>query len=103
MTGTEGAGPPGQMAEAEFRSLYDRLRGRLPWGPDHRRGALNYITRAEALAALAVPTLGRTISLAAPVEHWPAADNPDPAQHQMKGSLGADAGRGLAFSMTRVG
>jgi len=45
MTGTErgGADPatPGQMTEAEFRSLYERLRGQLPWGPDDRRGALN--------------------------------------------------------------
>ena len=49
MTGSEcadadpAAFPPGQMTETEFRSLYDRLRGQLPWGPDDRRGALNYI------------------------------------------------------------
>jgi kynurenine formamidase len=42
------------------------------------------------------------VSLAAPVEHRPAADNPDPAQHQMTGPLGADAGPGLAFSMDRI-
>jgi hypothetical protein len=38
--------PPGRMTETEFRSLYERLRGQLPWGPDDRRGALNYITSA---------------------------------------------------------
>jgi len=108
MTGTEHAGTDpaqlrsGQMTESEFRSLYERLRGQLPWGPDDRRGALNYITPAEILAAVAGVTLGRTVSLAAPVEHRPAADNPDPAQHQMKGPLGADAGPGLAFSMDRI-
>jgi kynurenine formamidase len=106
MTGSERADPatlpPGPMTEAEFRSLYDRLRAQLPWGPDDRRGALNYITQAEVLAALGEVRLGRTLSLAAPVEHRPAADNPDPAQHQMKGPLGADAGRGLAFSMDRI-
>ena len=89
MTGSERADPAtlprGRMSEAEFRSLYDRLRGQLPWGPDDRRGALNYITQAEVLAALGEVRLGRTLSLAAPVEHQPAADNPDPAQHQMKG------------------
>jgi kynurenine formamidase len=90
------------MTETEFRALYERLRGQLPWGPDDRRGALNYITPAQILAALSEVTLGRTISLAAPVEHRPAADNPDPAQHQMKGPLGAEAGRGLAFSMDRI-
>jgi len=106
MTGTEGVGPAtrpaGQMTETEFRALYEQLRDQVPWGPDDRRGALNYITPAEVLAALAEPTLGRTISLAAPVEHWPAADNPDPAEHQMQRPVGADAGPGLAFSMDRI-
>src|SRR6516225_3614878 len=94
--------PPGQMTETEFRSLYEQLRDQIPWGPDDRRGALNYITPAEILAALREPTLGRTISLAAPVEHLPAADNPDPARHQMTGPLGTDASRGLAFSLDRI-
>src|SRR6516225_2870343 len=94
--------PPGQMTETEFRALYERLRGQLPWGPDDRRGALNYITPAEVLAAVGEVRLGRTVSLAAPVEHRPAADNPDPARHQMKGPLGAGAGPGLAFAMDRI-
>jgi kynurenine formamidase len=108
MTGPQHAGTdpaafqPGQMTETQFRALYERLRQQVPWGPDDRRGALNYITQAEVLAALGEPTLGRTVSLAAPVEHWPTADNPDPAQHQMKEPLGADAGPGLAFSMDRI-
>ena len=108
MTGTQhaqtdpAAFPAGQVTETEFRALYERLRQQVPWGPYDRRGALNYITPAEVLAALGEPTLGRTVSLAAPVEDWPAADNPDPAQHQMKGPLGADAGPGMAFSMDRI-
>src|SRR6201987_3513607 len=108
MTGTERPGtapatrPREKMTEVEFRSLYERLRGQLPWGPDDRRGALNYITPAEVLAALGEVTLGRTVSLAAPVEHRPSADNPDPARHQMTGPLGAAAGPGLAFSMDRI-
>ena len=94
MTGTGGRGtgpatpPPGQMTEAEFRSLYERLRGQARWGPDDRRGALNYITPARVLAACAEVRLGRTVSLAAPVEDRAAPDNPDPAQHQMTGLLG---------------
>ena len=58
---------PQRMTEAEFRSLYDRLRAQVPWGPDDRRGALNYITPAEVLAACGQVRLGRTVSLAAPV------------------------------------
>jgi kynurenine formamidase len=88
--------------EAEFRSLYERLRAQVPWGPEDRRGALNYITPAEVLAALGEARLGRTVSLAAPVEDWATPDNPDPAQHQMTGPLGADAGPGLSFSMDRI-
>jgi kynurenine formamidase len=106
MTGTQGTGtgpaPPGGMTEAEFRSLYERLRGQVPWGPDDRRGALNNITSAQLLAAAGEVRLGRTVSLAAPVEDWVTADNPDPAHHQMKGPLGADAGPGLSFSMDRI-
>jgi kynurenine formamidase len=94
--------PAGQMTDAEFRALYERLRQQVPWGPDDRRGALNYITAGEILAAVAEATVGRAVSLAAPVEHWPAADNPDPARHQMKGPPGADAGPGLAFSVDRI-
>ena len=54
MTGTERTGAdgssrsPGQMTEAEFRSLYQRLRDELPWGADDRRGALNYITASRS-------------------------------------------------------
>ena len=90
------------MTEAEFRSLYERLCAQVPWGPEDRRGALNYITPAEVLAALGEARLGRTVSLAAPVEDWATPDNPDPAQHQMTGPLGADAGPGLSFSMDRI-
>ena len=61
--------PSGQMTETEFRLLYERLRGQLPWGADDRRGGLNYITPAGVLAALGEVTLGRTVSLAAPGEH----------------------------------
>ena len=108
MTGTRSRGtgpatpPPGQMTEAEFRALYERLRGQARWGPEDRRGALNYITPAEVLAASAEVRLGRTVSLAAPVEDWVTPDNPDPAQHQMKGPLGAGRRPGLSFSMDRI-
>jgi len=90
------------VTEAEFRALYDRLRGQLPWGPDDRRGALNYITADEVRAAVREVRLGRTVSLSAPVEDWPAADNPEPASHEMKGPLGADAGQGVFFGMDRI-
>ena len=96
------ASPPGQMTEAEFREMYERLRGQPPWGPDDRRGALNYLTPDTVLAAMREVKLGRTVSLGAPVEDWPAADNPEPARHEMKWPLGADAGRGVSFGMDLI-
>jgi kynurenine formamidase len=90
------------LTEAGFRELYDRLRGQLPWGPEDRRGALNYITPAEVRAATAEVRLGRHVSLAAPVATTAAPDNPDPARHPMTGT-GQDAPPdGLAFAMDRV-
>jgi kynurenine formamidase len=101
VTGAGPAGPaPSRMSEEEFRSLYRRLRARVPWGPDDRRGALNYITQADVLAACGSVRLGRTVSLAAQVEDWVTPDNPDPAQHQMKGP--PDVGPGLSFGMDRI-
>ncbi len=96
------ASPPEPMSEDQFRALYERLRGQLPWGPDNRRGALHYLTPDVVLTAMREVKLGRAVSLAAPVEDWPAADNPDPARHEMKGPLGADAGRGVFFGMDRI-
>lgn len=93
--------PPATMTEAEFRSLYDQLRGDTPWGRDDRRGALNYLTPEQVLAACGEIRLGRTVSLAAPVGSRRDADNPEPARHQMT-AIGADAGAGLAFSMDRL-
>jgi kynurenine formamidase len=96
-----GARPPATMTEAEFRSLYEQLRGDVPWGPDDRRGALNYLTPERVLAACGEIRLGHTVSLAAPVGNRRDADNPEPARHQMT-AIGADAGAGLAFSMDRL-
>ena len=88
------------MTEAEFRSLYERLRAEVPWGPDDRRGALNYITPAAVLAACGEVRLGRTVSLATPVEDWPTLDNPDPAQHQMIEPLGRTPARDCRSAWT---
>jgi kynurenine formamidase len=108
MTGTQRGrtgpadSPSGLMTEAEFRAIYERLRSQLPWGPDDRRGALNYLTPDEVRAAASEVKLGRTVSLEAPVETRPAADNPEPARHSMKGTLGADAGPGVSFGMDLI-
>jgi kynurenine formamidase len=101
MTSNQAASSPGRMTEAEFRALYDRLRAQLPWGPDDRRGGLNYLGPAEITAAAAEVRLGRHVSLEFPVGHRVSADNPDPAQLRMVASPGADSD-GLAFAADRI-
>jgi kynurenine formamidase len=97
------AGPP-PLSASEFRTLYERLRDAHGWGPADRRGALNHITPASVLAAATSEVrLGRSVSLAAPVETSASADNPEPAGHQMIGPPGGHAAaRGLDFAMDRL-
>ena len=108
MGGTERTGidtdtsPPGQLSETEFRSLYERVRSHVPWGRNDRRGALNYLTPASVLAATAEVRLGRTVSLAAPVETWVTLDNPEPCRHEMTQTGGTSPARGLSFALDRV-
>jgi kynurenine formamidase len=90
------------MTEASFRELYDRLRARRPWGPGDRRGALNYLTPAEVLAAMGEVRLGRTVSLEAPVVDRVTEDNPDPAHHPMTGTAADAKPTGVSFAMDRL-
>lgn len=99
MTGSQPTPPPGRMTEAEFRALYDQLRRQVRWGADDRRGALNQIAAAQIQAAAGEVKLGRTVSLAAPIEDRVSADNPEPAQHQMVQPPDVD---GLSFAADRI-
>jgi kynurenine formamidase len=90
------------MTEGSFRALYDRLRASRPWGPEDRRGALNYLTPAEVLAAMSEVRLGRSVSLEAPVVDRVTEDNPDPAHHPMTGTSDDAKPGGLSFAMDRI-
>jgi hypothetical protein len=68
MTGQRGCVGKARLSETEFRALYQRLRQQARWGAADGGGALNYITPAEVLAAVGEVRLGRTATLAAPVE-----------------------------------
>jgi kynurenine formamidase len=91
------------MSEAEFRVLRERLRRVSAWVPADRRGALNNISMSDVAAAAAGHVLiGRTVSLAAPIQ-GAAADNPDPAVHQLAHSVeGPDRASGLTFATDRL-
>jgi kynurenine formamidase len=88
---------------AGFEALYQRLRHAAPWGPDDRRGALNYLTPDRVLAAAAEVRLGAVVTLEAPIESSAAADNPEPAVHEMTSPAGDRADpAGLSFAMDRL-
>jgi kynurenine formamidase len=90
------------MSEAEFRALHERLRRASAWVPADRRGALNNISMSDVVAAAGDLRIGRTVSLAAPIQ-GPAPDNPDPAVHQVAHSAdGPDRASGLTFAIDRL-
>jgi kynurenine formamidase len=90
------------MDGAAFSALYERLRRATPWGPDDRRGGLNYITPAQVLAAAGEVRLGRTVTLEAPIESRAAPDNPEPAVHEMMATGNQADPAGLTFARDRL-
>jgi len=103
MTAPPGPGPASLMDAATFAALYQRLRDASAWGPADRRGGLNYITPEQVLAAAGEVRLGRTVTLAAPIETRVAPDNPDPAVHVMTSPAGDQADPdGLSFATDRL-
>ena len=92
-----------ELSAAEFRALYQRVKHMSGQGPADRRGALNNTSPTDVVAAASSVWRGHVVSLAAPVDSQVAADNPDPAVHQMThpGTSSA-SGSGLSFAMDRV-
>jgi kynurenine formamidase len=89
---------------ADFEALYQRLRRVPSWGPADRRGALNHLTPERILAAVGEIRLGRTVSLAAPIETGLTPDDPAPAVHEMAGPPGNQADpAGLTFARDQLG
>jgi len=101
MTGGPGRVGPATLTAAEFHELYQRLQRHASWGPADRRGALNYITPAEVLAAVGQVRLGASVTLAAPVATGVTPDNPDPGRHQMTHTADDATSGGLSFATDR--
>ena len=103
MTRPEGRGRAPVLDRAGFSALYQRLRRGAAWGPADRRGALNHLTPERVLAGLTEARLGRTVTLAAPIENVETPDNPEPCVHQMISPPGSQADpAGLSFAMDRL-
>ena len=65
------------LTRDEFATLFRRLKSTADWDTADRRGALNHITSAHLIAAAMEVRLGRSVSLARPIETEPAADDPE--------------------------
>lgn len=52
------------LSAGEFRALYNKLKRKSSWGPDDRKGALNYISSTDVVAAASGVWRGQTVSLA---------------------------------------
>lgn len=92
-----------RLSQDEFRALYRRLRDRAPGeGGRSGRGALDTITPERVRAAASEVRLGRSVTLAAPVETDPGPDNPQPAGHRLTSPPEAEADpSGLHFATDR--
>jgi kynurenine formamidase len=91
-----------RLTRAEFEALFRHLKGTADYGPDDRRGALNHLTAARVREAAHEVRLGRSVSLARPIETEPTADDPVPARHHMTGAIGKHhLERGLDFATDR--
>jgi kynurenine formamidase len=99
---TTRTGPNGRagLSAADFCALFERLKRRSAWGSADRRGALNNITGAAVLAAAREVRLGRSVSLAVPLESRVTPDNPEPCVHRM--TREASGAPGLNFAMDRL-
>jgi kynurenine formamidase len=86
----------------EFAALFRRLKSTANHGPADRNGALNHLTAAHVIGAAREVRLGRTVSLARPIETEPTADNPEPARHDLTGAVGEHhLEQGLDFATDR--
>lgn len=96
--------PRAALTNAEFRQLFDEVSTWKRFGDSAERGALNYITPTQILAAAELVLTGVTISLSRPVDDELRVDNPAPADHHMTMLSDVDIGSGsLRFAKDYVG
>jgi kynurenine formamidase len=92
--------PP--LTRDQFDALFRRLKSAANHDPTDRSGALQYLTAAHVIKAAREVRLGRSVSLARSIKTEPAADNPEPARHDMTGALGDQhLEHGLDFARDR--
>ena len=73
------------VTEAQYEEWKTELSNWGRWGADDEIGALNLITPAKRLEAVALVEEGVTVSLAGDADTVEAVDNPNPYEHTMLG------------------
>jgi kynurenine formamidase len=68
---------------AEFDTLFQQVKNWGRWGPDDQLGSVNLITPAKRKQAVALATIGETVSLAHTLLTEKADDNSSPFEHTM--------------------
>jgi len=79
------------LSEQEVLGLFERCSNAGRWGDDDERGTLNHIAPAKVLQALALPRLGRTVSLGHDLSRLASSKNSDPLGHRMLHTGHADS------------
>jgi kynurenine formamidase len=79
------------LSEQDVLGLFERCSNAGRWGDDDERGTLNHITPAKILQALALPRLGRTVSLAHDLSPRSSPKNNDPMRYRMLHTGHADS------------
>jgi kynurenine formamidase len=94
-----------EMSLEEFEELFESLKNWGRWGPDDRRGTLNYITPDKVREAASLVRSGRSVSMAIPINTVSGPDNPNPAIHYMSTMHDVDVGSGelLRFATDFLG
>jgi kynurenine formamidase len=93
------------MSLEEFDELFEQLKNWGRWGPNDRRGTLNYITADKVRAAAATVRSGRSVSMSLPINTVSGPDNANPALHYMNTTHDVDVGSGdlLRFATDFLG
>jgi kynurenine formamidase len=74
---------PGHVSKAEFERLFQTVCNWGRWGPDDEKGTLNYIQPEHVRRAVGLVRVGRSVSMAVPINKVAGPDNPRPATHYM--------------------
>jgi kynurenine formamidase len=85
---------PSRISGADFDKLFQEVCNWGRWGADDELGTLNYIQPEHVSAAAALVRIGRSVSLALPINTVAGPDNGRPAVHYMVKLHDSDPERG---------